>query len=94
MAIRTFKHKGLNRLYSKDDSRALKPDWVDRLSDMLFALDNAKNVEELSLIPGWRLHPLKGDLRGYWSLTVSKNWRLVFRFDDGDAFDLDLIDYH
>ena len=48
----------------------------------------------MDLFPGWRLHPLKGDLAGFWSLTVASNWRLVFRFDEGDASELDLVDYH
>jgi proteic killer suppression protein len=61
---------------------------------MLHALDVAATIDEVETVPGWRLHPLKGDLRGYWSLSVSGNWRLVFRFENGDAFDLDLTDYH
>ena len=58
------------------------------------ALDAAATIEQMATVPGWRLHPLKGDLKGYWSLTVTANWRLIFRFQDGDAFELDLIDYH
>ena len=50
--------------------------------------------QEVGLFPGWRLHPLKGDLKGFWSVTITGNWRLIFRFEDGDAFDLDLVDYH
>jgi len=94
MAIRSFKHKGLRRLYQRDESRGLPAAFVGKLRDMLHALDSAASVDEVAIMPGWRLHPLKGDLRNMWSLTVSDNWRLVFRFHDGDAFDLDLTDYH
>ena len=48
----------------------------------------------MGLFPGWRLHPLKGDLKGLWSVTITGNWRVIFRFEDGDAFDVDLVDYH
>jgi toxin HigB-1 len=61
---------------------------------MLHALDSAAAIEKLETVPGWRLHPLRGDLKGLWSMSVSRNWRLVFRFESGDAFDLDLMDYH
>lgn len=61
---------------------------------MLFALDSAEVVDEVETVPGWRLHPLKGNLKGHWSLSVSGNWRPIFRFEGGDAYDLDLIDYH
>ena len=94
MAIKSIKHKGLRRLYVHGDSRGVHAAFVDKLRDMLLALDSATTVEEVETVPGWRLHPLKGDLRGVWSMSISGNWRLVFRFDDGDAFDLDLTDYH
>jgi len=93
MAIRSFKHKGLRRPYERDDSRGLHAAFVAKLRDMLHALDSAASIEEIEIMPGWRLHSLKGDLKDMWSLTVSGNWRLVFRFHDGDAFDLDLTDY-
>ena len=60
----------------------------------LVAIHTAGTVGDIDLVPGWRLHPLKGELAGSWSLTVTRNWRLTFRFEDGDAFDLDLLDYH
>ena len=63
------------------------------LARMLARLDQATEPRHLDL-PGWRLHPLKGDLAGYWSITVSANWRIVFRFEQGDAADVDLLDYH
>jgi proteic killer suppression protein len=61
---------------------------------MLSALHAADKLDELGSVPGWRLHRLKGDLRDYWSLSVSGNWRLIFRFSNGLAEDVDLIDYH
>ena len=94
MAIQGIRHKGLKRLFEDDDARALPASLVGKLRDMLAAIDTASAVEEIALFPGWRLHRLKGDLAGHWSLTVTGNWRLVFRFENGDAFDLDLLDYH
>jgi proteic killer suppression protein len=94
MAIRGFRHKGLKRLFDDDDTRAVPASSVSKLRDMLAAIDTASAVEDVALFPGWRLHRLKGDLAGRWSLTVSGNWRVIFRFEDGDAFDLDLVDYH
>jgi toxin HigB-1 len=67
---------------------------VDKLRDMLLAVQAAREIDDLAVMPGWRLHPLKGRLAGYWSLTVTGNWRLIFKFEDGEAYDLDLLDYH
>lgn len=61
---------------------------------MLTLLETAEAPEEMGRYPGWRLHRLTGDLAGFWSLTVTGNWRLIFRMQAGDAFDVDLIDYH
>ncbi len=61
---------------------------------MLVALETAADVSDLGLFPGWRLHQLKGDWAGFWSLTVTHNWRIVFRFESGEAIDVDLIDDH
>jgi proteic killer suppression protein len=94
MAIQDIRHKGLKRLFEDDDARALPANLAGKLRDMLAAIDTASAVEEIALFPGWRLHRLKGNLAGHWSLTVTGNWRLVFRFENGDAFDLDLVDYH
>jgi proteic killer suppression protein len=94
MPIRSFRHKGLKRLFEDDDARALSAGSVDKLRKMLFALDSAVLVAEIGAMPGWRLHRLRGELVNMWSLTVTRNWRLVFRFEDGDAFEVDLVDYH
>ncbi len=65
----------------------------DRLAIALADLDDARGPSDIDL-PGYRLHPLKGDLKPFWSISVSGNWRIVFRFDEGDVYDVDLVDYH
>jgi toxin HigB-1 len=94
MPIRSIRHKGLRRLFEDGDERGVPPASVDKLRDMLLAIDTAATVDELGAMPGWRLHPLKGKLKGRWSLTVTGNRRLTFKFEAGDAFNLDLVDYH
>ena len=91
--IRSFRHRGLRRLYEKGDRRQLRPDQVDKIERILARLDEAHQVGQMDL-PGFRLHPLKGDLAGFWAVTVRANWRVVFRFDAGHAYDVDLVDYH
>jgi proteic killer suppression protein len=91
--IQRFRHRGLRRLYEDDDRREINPQHADKIAGMLARLDQATEPRHLDL-PGWRLHLLKGDLAGYWSITVSANWRIVFRFEQGDATDVDLLDYH
>jgi toxin HigB-1 len=94
MGIRSIRHGGLRRLYRSGDARGLPAALAEKISDILLAIDEAANPQEVGLFPGWRLHPLKGELKGFWSVTVSGNWRIIFRFEQGDAFDLDLVDYH
>ncbi len=91
--IRRFRHRGLRRLYEDDDRRALNAQHADKIARVLARLDQAMRPDQLDL-PGFRLHALTGDLAGYWSITVSANWRIVFRFEQGDATDVDLVDYH
>ncbi len=91
--IRRIRHRGLKRLYERGDPSRVDPDMADRVALALADLDNARKPSDLDL-PGYRLHPLKGDLKGYWSLSISSNWRVIFRFEDGDVYDVDLIDYH
>jgi len=91
--IKTFRHRGLKRLYEDGDARGVRSDQVKRIGYVLAHLDSAVRPSDMSL-PGLRLHPLKGDLKGLFSLSVSGNWRVVFRFEDGDCFDVDLTDYH
>jgi len=94
MAIRSFRHKGLKRLYEAGERRDLPGALVEKIADVLLAIDQAARPHEVGLFPGWRLHPLKGDLKGFWSVSVSGNLRVIFRFEKGDAFDVDLVDYH
>lgn len=94
MAIVGFRHKGLERLFESDDRRGVPGELMGKLRRLLHALDTARDVSEMGYFPGWRLHQLKGDLAGMWSVTGTGNRRLVFRFEDGHAFDVDLVDYH
>ncbi len=91
--IRSFRHRGLKRLYHQGDANRLRADQRNRIADVLLHLDQAQVPGDLDL-PGYRLHPLKGDLKGVWSVTISGNWRITFRLDDGDTFEVDLVDYH
>ena len=91
--IRSFKHRGLKRFYQRGDRSGIRPDLVDTVQEILTALDRAATPQALNL-PGYRLHPLKGDLQGFWSVTVRANWRIMFRFEGAAAFDVELIDYH
>jgi proteic killer suppression protein len=91
--IRSIRHKGLKRLYEHDDASQIGADLVDKVRRILTLLDAAKNQQAMNL-PGYRLHSLKGDLKGFWSVTVKANWRITFRFDGEDATDVDLVDYH
>ncbi len=91
--IRSFKHRGLKRLFERDDRSGIRPDLADTVQEILTVLDDAIALRELDL-PGYRLHSLKGDLKGFWSVTVRANWRIIFRFEGPDARDVELIDYH
>jgi toxin HigB-1 len=93
MVIATFKHKGLRNLFEQDDVRKVKGDQVDRLRLILSALDQASDVQDMNQ-PTFRLHPLKGNRKGAWAITVTANWRVTFRFERGDATEVDLEDYH
>ena len=91
--IASFRHKGLKRLYDSGDRRGVQVAQADRIERILARLDEATAPANMDL-PGFRLHPLKGDLSGRWAVSVSGNWRIVFRFDGAHARDVDLIDYH
>lgn len=92
--IKSFKNKKLKRFFEQGDAAALPAGQAVKITDILAALDTAAEPSEVGLFPGWRLHPLKGALKGYWSVTITGNWRVIFRFEDGDALDVDLVDYH
>ena len=91
--IRSFRHKGLKRLYEEGDRRKLPAEDASKLARILARLDAAGSPEDMD-VPGFRLHPLKGNLRGFWAVTLRANWRVIFRFDGGDASDVDFVDYH
>jgi proteic killer suppression protein len=91
--IRRFRHKGLKRLFEDADARGVRADQREKVENILAVLNRARKPEDLNL-PGFRLHRLKGDLKEFWSVTVRANWRVIFRFEEGDAYDVDLIDYH
>jgi len=91
--IRSIRHKGLKRLYDDNNARGVAPEHATKLRDVLARLDAASAVADMD-VPGFRLHALKGDLDGYWAVTVRANWRVIFRFADGEALDVDYVDYH
>jgi proteic killer suppression protein len=91
-----FRHKGLRRLYEDGSAKGVPSAMADKLRKLLFGLETAERLDQLGRFPGWKRHPLQGNLKGFWSLTVTGNWRLIFRYDErtNSACDVDLIDYH
>ena len=87
--IGSVQHKGLKRFIEDDDRSMLPADMVDRIQSILTVLNDAQSVEDIDL-PSFRLHLLKG----YYAVTVRANWRIIFRFEDGEALDVDFVDYH
>ncbi|MDE0255593.1 MAG: type II toxin-antitoxin system RelE/ParE family toxin [Rhodospirillaceae bacterium] len=88
-----IRHKGLRLLHERDNPARLPPELAPRLRRILLRLQEATHPGSADA-PGFRLHPLKGDRQGAWSVRVSGNWRVVFRFERGEAVDVDLVDYH
>lgn len=91
--IRTFRHKGLRKFYETGSVAGIQSGHSGRLRLQLAALETAQVIQDMDL-PGFRLHQLKGKLRGRWVISVSGNWRLTFEFKNGDAYLLDYEDYH
>jgi len=91
--IESFKHKGLRQLFEDDNARGVNPEHVRKIRQILAALQAAETIDAMN-VPTFRLHPLTGSLKGFWAVTVRTNWRIVFRFESGGAFDVDLVDYH
>ncbi|MGD0520671.1 MAG: type II toxin-antitoxin system RelE/ParE family toxin [Terracidiphilus sp.] len=91
--IQSFRHKGLKRLYEDDDPRGVMAEHLTKLRNILARLDAAGSVEDMNL-PGFSLHALKGPFQGFWAVTVRANWRVIFRFVEGHAFEVDYLDYH
>lgn len=91
--IRSFRHGGLRRFYERDDPSRISAAYRKKVARILADLDAARMPKDMDF-PGFRLHALTGDLKGFWSVTVSANWRIIFRFDDADVVDVDFVDYH
>ncbi|HBP6410099.1 type II toxin-antitoxin system RelE/ParE family toxin [Pseudomonas aeruginosa] len=91
--IISFQHKGLRLFFETESTKGIRADHAKRLKRMLALMDRAAEPADLDL-PGWRLHPLKGERGGFWSLTVNGNWRVIFRFVGSDIELVDYLDYH
>lgn len=91
--IKTFSHKGIEAFFKKGTKAGIQVAHSERLRRQLAQLNQAQSSKDMNL-PGWRLHPLSGKLDGHWAVSVSGNWRLTLRFEDGDAFLVDYQDYH
>ena len=91
--IKSFKHKGLEKFYQTGSTKGIQAQHSKKLRMQLAALDTAFCIEDLE-VPGYRLHPLKGSLKGLWSITVNANWRITFEFSDGNVYIVNYEDYH
>jgi toxin HigB-1 len=91
--IKSFRHKGVELFFRTGSKAKIQSSHAERLRKQLFALDNARLPNDMNA-PGWKLHPLRGDLETHWSVTVSGSWRLTFRFEGEDAVLVDYQDYH
>jgi proteic killer suppression protein len=91
--IRSFKHRGLKALYEGRTPKRVSPDHVGKLRDILAVLDGSSGAADMDL-PGFRLHALKGKRKGHWAVSVSGNWRVTFRFEEGHPVEVDYVDYH
>ncbi len=91
--IVSIRHKGLQLLWMKNNASKLRPDQVKKIRNILTLLNSSSKVEDMDY-PGASLHPLKGELKGFWSVTVTGNYRIIFQFINGDAYLLDYVDYH
>lgn len=91
--IRSIRHKGLKRLYEEEDARGVIAEHIPKIRNILARLDAATSQEDMNL-PGFCLHALKRNYKGFWAVTVRANWRVIFRFAEGGAEDVDYLDYH
>ena len=94
MEIRSFRHKGLERLWRTGDARGISAKWAEKIRAMLTAIEEAETIAEMGRFPGWKLHPLKGSRRGAWAMWVTGNIRLTFAVRGSAVSELDLEDYH
>ncbi|MHB1236469.1 MAG: type II toxin-antitoxin system RelE/ParE family toxin [Gallionella sp.] len=91
--IKSFAHKGIKAFFETGTKAGIQAAHAPRLRLQLAALNRAKVPADMA-VPNWKLHPLKGNLAGYWAVTVNGNWRITFRFENGDALLVDYQDYH
>jgi len=91
--IKSFRHKGVEDFFRTESKAGIQPKHAQKLKIQLFVLNNATSAKDMNA-PGWNLHPLRGNLEGYWSVTVNGNWRLTFAFEGEDAILVDYQDYH
>jgi proteic killer suppression protein len=91
--IKSFKHKGLQDFYENNNSSGIQAQHRQKIRMQLVALDTATVIDDMDL-PGFRLHPLKGNMKGLWSIDVNKNWRITFEFKAGDVYIVNYEDYH
>ncbi len=86
MHLARFRHKGLRQLYEDDNAKGVADAMADKLRKQLLTLETADTLDQVGRFPGWKLHPLKGELKGSWSLTITGNWRLIFRYDPKNEY--------
>ena len=91
--IASFKHRGLKDLYDGRTTRRVAPEHAQKLRDILAVLDRSQRSQDVDL-PGFQLHSLRGKMKGHYAVTVSGNWRVTFRFKEGEVVDVDYLDYH
>ena len=93
--IKSINHKSLKQLWETGKSTKLPSDQIIKIRQILEVIDSAQTVpQDFEFFRSWKIHPLKGKWKGFWSVTVKENWRIIFRFIGQDAFDLDYLDYH
>lgn len=91
--IKTSGHKGLQKFFYTGSAAGIQAIHTKRLRIILTYLNEAEKIEDMGL-PGFKLHPLKGNRKGLWAVSVSGNWRVTFKFEQGDAYIVDYLDYH
>ena len=91
--IENFKHKGLKRLFENGESKGILADHVEKIENILAVLNRAASPSDMDF-HGFKIHPLKGERKWFYGVTVLANWRVIFRFEEGNACDVELIDYH
>lgn len=91
--IQSFQHKGLRLFFETDNPAKLQPHHVEKIRRILYRLDEAETIDDMNMV-GWGLHALSGNYKGFWSVKVNGNWRIIFRFENAHAYDVDYLDYH